>query len=242
MREAVASQLLRLNLEFYQTLAAPFAQTRARLQPGVLRALTVLDSQGSVLDLGCGSGTLARELARRGHRGPYLGVDSSPALLAEARRANLPDHFRLVEADLSHPGWPASVRGPFVAVFAFAVLHHIPGEERRLRLARDLQALLHKDGAITLSTWDFLASDRLRSRIQPWGSIGLTQQDVDPGDYLLDWRQGGPGLRYVHHFSEEELRQLAAQAGLEVIEAWRSDGQGGRLGLYQRWAFPVDRS
>ena len=242
MREAVASQLLRLNLEFYQTLAAPFAQTRARLQPGVLRALTVLDSQGSVLDLGCGSGTLARELARRGHRGPYLGVDSSPALLDEAKRSGLPDHFRVQEADFSEAEWRAAVNGPFAAIFAFALLHHIPGEERRLRLARELRALLHKDGAITLSTWDFLASDRLRSRIQPWGSIGLTQQDVDPGDYLLDWRQGGPGLRYVHHFSEEELRQLAAQAGLEVIEAWRSDGQGGRLGLYQRWAFPVDRS
>lgn len=235
----MAAQLLRLNREFYQTLAAPFAQTRARLQRGVLRALRDLDSEASVLDLGCGSGTLARELARRGHCGPYLGLDSSRALLEEARRSSLPDHFRLELADFSEARWQANVNGLFAAIFAFAVLHHIPGGERRLRLARELRALLHTDGAVTLSTWNFLSSDRLRSRIQPWESVGLTREDVDPDDYLLDWRPGGPGLRYVHHFSQEELRRLAADAGFEVREAWRSDGEGGRLGLYQRWTIAL---
>jgi hypothetical protein len=32
--------------------------------------------------------------------------------------------------------------------------------------------------------------------------VGLSANDVDPGDYLLDWRSGGEGLRYIHHFSE----------------------------------------
>jgi hypothetical protein len=42
-------------------------------------------------------------------------------------------------------------------------------------------------------------------------------------------------LRYVHHFSETELEQLAEAAGFEVIESFLSDGENNRLGLYQVW-------
>ena len=38
----------------------------------------------NVLDLGCGAGELARGLARRGHHGPYLGLDTSRDMLAAA--------------------------------------------------------------------------------------------------------------------------------------------------------------
>lgn len=86
-----------------------------------------------------------------------------------------------------------------------------------------------------LSNWDFLASDRLRRRIIPWQMIGLADDDVEPGDYLLDWRRGGHGLRYVHHFTPPALESLARDAGFEVDETFRADGEGGRLGLYQSW-------
>jgi len=58
---------------------------------------------------------------------------------------------------------------------------------------------------------------------------------VDAGDYLLDWRSGGEGLRYVHHFGEAELRELAATTGFQVKEVFYSDGETGNLGLYQVW-------
>jgi len=80
-----------------------------------------------------------------------------------------------------------------------------------------------------------LNSDKLKARIQPWERIDLSAADVDPGDALLDWRSGGNGLRYVHHFSEQELSDLAAECGFRVVESFLSDGAGGRLGLYQTW-------
>jgi len=58
---------------------------------------------------------------------------------------------------------------------------------------------------------------------------------VDFGDYLLDWRSGGRGLRYVHHFDEAELNALAAASRFRVQETFYADGEGGRLGLYQVW-------
>jgi hypothetical protein len=86
-----------------------------------------------------------------------------------------------------------------------------------------------------LSNWQFLNSVRLRSRIQPWEAVGLTRDQVDEGDYLMDWRRGGYGLRYVHHFSETELSELAHATGFKITETFYSDGEGERLSIYQTW-------
>ncbi len=85
------------------------------------------------------------------------------------------------------------------------------------------------------SNWQFLNSPRWIARIQPWERVELTASDLDSHDYLLDWRRGGEGLRYVHHFSEAELAALAKETGFEVLETFVSDGAEGNLGLYQIW-------
>ena len=120
-------------------------------------------------------------------------------------------------------------------ITAFATLHHIPSHDLRLQLLRTVHSLLAPNGRFLHSNWQFLNSAKLRGRVQAWERIGLTAQDVDAGDYLLDWRRGGEGLRYVHQFSEEELSTLADESGFEVAETFYSDGEGGRLGLYQVW-------
>jgi hypothetical protein len=58
---------------------------------------------------------------------------------------------------------------------------------------------------------------------------------LDPGDYLLDWLQGGTGYRYVHHFDAPELSRLAELSGFSVCETFFSDGKGNRLAIYQKW-------
>jgi hypothetical protein len=80
-----------------------------------------------------------------------------------------------------------------------------------------------------------LNSSRWRERVQPWERIEMSAAEVEPGDALLDWRSGGFGLRYVHLFSEEELAWLAQKTGYTVIDTFFSDGEGGKLGLYQIW-------
>src|SRR5512134_33386 len=85
MNEAIAARLIEVNREFYTHLAEPFSATRQRIQPGVRRVLERLKGDESILDLGCGHGELARELAKRGHRGSYLGVDFSLPLLRDAK-------------------------------------------------------------------------------------------------------------------------------------------------------------
>jgi tRNA (uracil-5-)-methyltransferase TRM9 len=229
------SRLLDLNRQFYQTFALPFSATRQRLQPGVLRLLGPISYASSLLDLGCGNGELAHQLARQGYTRAYTGLDFSSTLLEQAF-AGQPPNFRFLQADLSNSDWDASLHGErYDAILAFAVLHHFPGMDFRLQMLRKVKSLLAPGGQFIHSEWQFLNSPRLRARVQPWEAIGLSAGDVDLGDHLLDWRQGGKGLRYVHHFSEAELEQLAGLAGFEVAETFLSDGENHRLGLYQVW-------
>ncbi len=235
MNPTTLSQLLELNRQFYQSFALSFSATRHRLQPGVFRILDQVSATDDLLDLGCGNGELARELARCGHAGTYTGVDYSSSLLQQATE-HQPAHFRFVQADLTSPDWDAALAGcSYDSVLMFAVLHHIPGDQLRLQLLRKIRLLLPAGKRFFHSEWQFLNSPRLAGRVQPWETVGLAEKDVDPGDYLLDWRTGGRGLRYVHHFSETELAELASQASFEVQDTFLSDGQTHNLGMYQVW-------
>src|SRR5512141_766588 len=101
MDSNTAARLIELNREFYTRFGASFSATRHRIQPGVRRALAMLKGDESILDLGCGNGELARELARRDHRGSYLGVDFSLPLLRDAE--SQPEGFsaRSVQVELT---------------------------------------------------------------------------------------------------------------------------------------------
>ena len=259
MQPETIQQILELNRQFYQNLAEQFSSTRFRLQPGVQKILHSLPEDARILDLGCGNGELWRNLGREDFKGEYTGIDFSSDLLrlaslqkpdtpidslhATVHQADYPgsqpkhSNPLFIQQDLSQDDWDSSLAGKdYNYILAFSVLHHIPGKELRLKILRKIHKLLTPNGRFIHSEWQFLDSERLRERIQPWESVGLSSDLVDFNDFLLDWRHSGYGLRYVHHFSEEELSDLAKDSQFRIIESFRSDGQGGKLGLYQVWA------
>jgi tRNA (uracil-5-)-methyltransferase TRM9 len=238
MNSSTAAYLIEINRQFYTQFGDSFSATRHRLQPGVRRVLGMLKGDESILDLGCGNGELARELAKHGHHGPYLGVDFSLPLLQEAKVQ--PEGFfaRFMEADLTMLSGvrdELSIREDWSVIAAFAVLHHIPSKTLRLDMLRVVHDLLKENGIFVHSNWQFLNSEKLKRRIQPWEAAGFSAADMDSGDYLLDWRSGGKGLRYVHLFDEQELRELAEESNFTVVDTFYSDGETGNLGLYQIW-------
>ncbi len=242
MKPETAQKLLNVNRQFYQTFANQFSATRQRIQPGVRKILERLPKEISILELGCGNGELPVQLSRKNHRGYYLGMDFSSPLLELAQEINqqvankpsLEVQFR--SADLASPNWDAGLsKNKFKYILAFAVLHHIPGEELRTQIMQKVRRLIEYNGLFIHSEWQFLNSPRLVARIQPWSRLGLSEIHVDPGDYLLDWRHGGSGLRYVHFFQMDELQQLAESCGFQVVETFYSDGLEKRLGIYQIW-------
>lgn len=236
MDSDIARRLADLNRAFYQTFAAPFAETRLRVQPGARRLLERIPPDATVVDLGCGNGNAAGLLAGRGHRGCYLGLDLSDSLLEIARAQHLlfPAEFRavdLLKEDLASGLTP----GSFDIVLAFAVLHHLPGKSGREAFLKACRNLLAPNGSLHLSHWQFLRSAKLRARIVPWQEAGFAEEDVDAGDYLLDWRREGTGLRYVHVMDAQERHTLAERCGFNEVESFSSDGEGGQLSDYAVW-------
>ena len=238
MNPGIAARLIEINHEFYTRFGDSFSATRHRIQPGVQRVLASLTGDEAILDLGCGNGELARELAKRGHRGPYLGVDFSPPLLRDAgsQRTGFSAAFKEIDlTQLTVLDHQSLTTGHWSLITAFAVLHHIPSIDIRLNILHTVRSVIADDGRFILSNWQFLNSDKLRGRIRPWEEAAIKPSDVDAGDHLLDWRSGGAGLRYVHHFDEEELAALARDTGFIIRESFYSDGATGNLGLYQVW-------
>ncbi len=236
MKTETASRLLRLNRKFYLDFAGQFSETRTPGQPGLERILPYIPHFCRLLDVGCGNGRLALWLDAKGIRAKYVGVDSSEELLAHARdmTSGLKDvSVEFAQADTSEPNWTNALpHREYDVVFSISLLHHIPSSELRGRLFRDFAELLRPGGLLIVATWQFLASPRMRRKIVPWDRIGLPDDDLEQGDYLLDWKRGGVGYRYCHLVDEGELRLLAERAGLEMIETFRSDGKEGNLNLY----------
>ena len=180
-----------------------------------------------ILDLGCGTGTLTAEIARRGAL--VTGVDSSPDMIAAAREKYAELRFEV--ADGQALGYSAE----FAAVFSNAALHWMPragdvlaGVARALRPGGRFVAELGGAGCVT--TVVEAVSEVLRA----W--------HIDPADYL-SWFFPRPGqyaaLIEAHGLTVRELRYfdrptpIAGEAGLGT---WLSMFQARlRTDLEGRW-------
>ena len=150
----------------------------ARLRPG-----------DSVLDVGCGTGSLAITASRKvGPTGSVHGVDAAPAMIAramkKARRAGVDVRFQNALAQ-SLPFAEAS----FDVVLCTVMLHHLPGEARR-EAVREMRRVLKPGGRVLLI--DFARGSRhgLRALVH-----GHRHGHVPPRD-LIDLATGA-GLRVV---------------------------------------------
>ncbi|MEI7847608.1 MAG: class I SAM-dependent methyltransferase [Chloroflexota bacterium] len=236
MNPATAQHLIEINHKFYTNFGEQFSATRQRIQPGVRQIMSQLSGTEHILDLGCGNGEFARTLAHVGFQGSYTGLDFSLPLLNAASLQSGSFSVRFFAADLTGPAWHNFLGNTqYSLITAFAFLHHVPDVNLRQSILQKIQLLLEPKGKFIHSNWQFLNSEKLKRRIQPWETINLSATDVDENDYLLDWRSGGSGLRYAHHFSTQELETLAHRTGFQVKETFCSDGENNRLGLYQIW-------
>jgi SAM-dependent methyltransferase len=241
MDERTRLKLLAINREFYEREAEAFSATREDPWPGWVRVVEGVAAEPiSVLDVGCGNGRLARFLERT-RAARYVGVDTSPALIAIARARTRADGIRFELCDAL-----ASPPGPFDLVAVFGLMHHVPGFERRVGLLASLAGRLAPDGRLAATFWRFGADPRFasRSRGHPRdGDASVDAGELERGDHLLAWGELAPGqsegpVRYCHFSDEAELERVAAclrEADLELVDSFRSDGRSGELNDYRVW-------
>lgn len=244
MDQEIIGRLLALNRAFYATFARSFADSRAVADPALACILPHIPQRARVLDVGCGNGRLALLLDHERPDAVYLGVDAIPELIEIARAqayrlTSVSAEYRVI--DLARPGWshslhgppsPCSLAPPFDSIVILAVLHHVPSLDLRTQVLREAASLLASDGCLIISTWQFLDSARMRRKIVQWAEVSIAEESLEPGDYLLDWKREGRGLRYCHMVDKDEVQHLAAATGLHVRETFRAGGREGDLSLY----------
>lgn len=176
-----------------------------------LLALAHLVPGETVLDVGCGTGTLAI-LARRhvGASGAVYGIDASGQMIArakaKARRADIEVEFQTTPAQ-ALPFPDAS----FDVLLATLMLHHL-GRNGRRELAGEMRRVVNADGRVLVV--DFETSTRksrgLAARIhRGHGSVGLREVIALLGAAGLRVTESGTVGTKNLHFALAKLPQSA---------------------------------
>lgn len=140
------------------------AAALARMQPG-----------DAVLDVGCGTGTLAMEVARRvGRAGRVAGIDPGIEQIARARskavRRNVPIEFHIgVIEQLPFPNQT------FDVVLSTLMMHHLPASLKRQGLA-EIARVLKPGGRLVIA--DFKRKQERRGRAARFHAGGSSLQDL----------------------------------------------------------------
>jgi ubiquinone/menaquinone biosynthesis C-methylase UbiE len=129
----------------YDLLVWLLTHGRPRAFRRTLAALARLAPGESVLDIGCGTGSLAIEVKRQvGPTGTVIGIDASPEMIARAHskavraRVDVTFHHAVAEA-LPFPDVQ------FDVVLSTLMLHHL-SRPLRQRCAQEIRRVLRADG------------------------------------------------------------------------------------------------
>jgi SAM-dependent methyltransferase len=249
MDEKTVRGLNAINRSFYRDSSDEFSATRRdpwlgweRIPPLLTERLPGRDLH--TLDLGCGNGRfgdfLAGALPSRCGGVHYLGIDASAPLLTALRARSLP--FAAVEtrcADIVETPLAETLGGrSFALIGLFGLLHHVPGHGRRRELLCELAAHLEPGGLLAITFWRFGEFERFRARRIAWSRFNETAADpideeqLEDGDYLLAWGEGGRSFRYCHFADERETSRLIEASGLRVVAHYDDDGRDRNFNRY----------
>jgi SAM-dependent methyltransferase len=117
---------------------------RPRLREMLATAPFARDARVAVLDVGAGYGAVTEELLQVFPAAEVTLQDYSEPMLGEARKrlAGHAAQLRYVVCDLTDPGWPAAVGGPFDLATSAICLHNLRNDAQIFACYRAIRDLL----------------------------------------------------------------------------------------------------
>ena len=174
----------------------------------------------SALDFGCGTGRSTRFL--RGLGFETVGVDISPEMVSKAREIDPQGEYRLIPSD----DMTSLPRKSFSLIQSAFTFDNIPGMDTKVRLFRDLRALLKPDGIIVniVSAPEIYCNE--------WASFSTKDfpenRNAKPGDPVkiitTDFEDRSPAVDIL--WPHESYLEVYRRAGLEIVEVRKPLAKG----------------
>lgn len=145
---------------FYDPLVRVLASQRA-VHGHLLERLTFLSPDtGKIVDIGCGSGTLAIEAAKRFPDARICGIDVDPRMLSQARKKAGSLRTTLIQSSASELPFDDET---IDTALCSLLLHHLESEEKIAALA-EARRILRPGGRLLLADYCVPASHFARLR------------------------------------------------------------------------------
>ena len=192
--------------------------------------LRATETARTVLDLGCGVGTISAMLVSEGF--DVVGVDINTAVLERARHAAPQARFYLRDAS-DVGGLLLPSEGPFDIVICHLLISIVGRPDDRTQLLRNVRTVLAPAGRL------FLSASGRSDDINPNYARLYAQDRLASGEERTYFsRDDADTILYAtHHFEEGELRGLLAHGGFIDVQLTRSLEHSSRRPAEAAWFF-----
>lgn len=257
MKQEIVKKIITKTISDYSKIAADFDRTRSKYAWPILREFAgYVQSGDAILDFGCGNGRLLDVL--KAEDIVYKGVDPVKELIDIARQKYCTVPFCHCEPRHQMSGRSNLARSPrfarddnnsiefktidfdvdnfkldfpdkyFDKIFAIAVFHHIPSDDLRRDVLRELKRILKDEGRIFLTVWNLWRGRAMRNALKfsLLKIFGRGKICMDYGDLYIDYQTADNKIkvqRYHHAFTKRGMKKLAKSAGLKIEKIFYDD-------------------
>ncbi len=234
MNSKAFNEIIQLNKAFYAKIGEEFSKTRQSPWSGwskslfIIRELLGSDKAVKIADLGCGNGRLLKFfLDNKLENFEYYGYDSDSYLLSTPT-----EHYDVrvgkfekldVILDLD------KITQKFDVICVFGLVHHIPSLDFRIEWFKKVISKLNSGGMFIFTTWNYDRDGRFAPAKNKFRNI---KDDLEDGDYFIGWNNLKDVHRYIHIYSESEIKRIIDLMNVKLISKYSSDGKNGNLNDY----------
>lgn len=214
MKKETAEKIQKSTRALYNNVAEHYAVTRNSSRENVKKLLEkYVPKNSELLDVGSAHGNLIYDIP---DNVKYTGIDVSDALIGIAKKNFPQKKFYLYDGE--HLPFE---KNTFETTVMIATLHHIPGEEKRKKLLKELLRVLKKEGKVIITVWKLWEIHFFVYLLKNIFNKIIGKSKIDWFDIKYPWkgRDGKiKGMRYHHMFTLHELEKISKEAGLSVVE------------------------